>query len=82
MSTTLSTLTLTPAQIVRIYKAGIKRGAEEATAYDWGSKPNNPELEQLECLLVWDSPEFIGGTLSYDEKLAWWDTFVKAATTS
>ena len=66
-------LTLTPEQIVEIYRAGMQRGSDEATAYDWGSRASGKMLDNLEDCLLWDLKLAGEG----DTK-AWWGTFLAA----
>ena len=40
-------LALTFEQIQTIYKAGLRRGEEEASAYDWGSRANGDTDDNL-----------------------------------
>lgn len=40
-------LTLSPAQIKYIYEAGIKRGSDEATAFDWGCNASGNHYDGL-----------------------------------
>jgi hypothetical protein len=40
------TFTFTIEQIKDIYRAGIRRGQEEATAFDWGSTPTGNEFDE------------------------------------
>jgi hypothetical protein len=42
------TFTFTIEQIKDIYRAGIHRGQEEATAFEWGSSPTSKEFDELE----------------------------------
>ena len=46
------TFTFTIKQIKEIYQAGIKRGEVEASAYEWGTRPNGEEYD--ECISVID----------------------------
>jgi len=39
------TFTFTIEQIKDIYRAGIRRGEEEATAFEWGSSPTSKEFD-------------------------------------
>jgi hypothetical protein len=43
----MKTMTLTFDQIEEIYQAGVERGNDEATSYDWGSSPRNAYLDNL-----------------------------------
>lgn len=76
MSNETTALTLTPAQIVEIYEAGIKRGNEESTAYEWGSRPSGAKLQELEDAIVWNGDRFLP-SLDFDAKVAWWEAFKK-----
>ena len=40
------TFTFTIEQIKSIYKAGIRRGEEVQSAYDWGSSPTSKEFDE------------------------------------
>jgi hypothetical protein len=40
-------MTLTFDQIEEIYQAGVERGNDEATSYDWGCSPRNAYLDNL-----------------------------------
>lgn len=66
---------LTEQQIVAIYKAGMRRGNDEAVASYWGRYPNGSEFSELEDVLVWNKEtmliEIFGG-LDYDEKVRRW----------
>jgi len=42
------TFTFTIEQIKDIYRAGIRRGGDEQTAYDWGCSPSGGEYD--ECI--------------------------------
>lgn len=44
------TFTFTIEQIKDIYRAGIRRGEEVQSAYDWGSSPTSKEFD--ECVGV------------------------------
>ena len=46
------TFTFTIEQIKEIYQAGIKRGQDEACAYEWGTRPRGEEFD--ECVSVID----------------------------
>jgi hypothetical protein len=39
------TFAFTIEQIKEIYRAGIRRGGDEATAYEWGSTPTGQEFD-------------------------------------
>lgn len=68
--------TLTPKQILEIYEAGIRRGGEEYSAYDWGGCPSGNKLDELEDVLVWDSTSSCRIDLvEYDDKKIWWEEF-------
>lgn len=45
-------VTLTIDQIVEIFKAGMRRGEEEATAYDWGTTASGRASDDLLEALV------------------------------
>jgi len=71
------TYTLTAKQIRAIYDAGRDRGRDEATAYEWGSRPNAPVFNELENVMIWtDECGQITG-LDYDDKKAWWVKFLQ-----
>ncbi len=70
---------LTPKQIVAIYDAGRSRGSDEATAYDWGSRPDRDKLNELEAALVWHDDCGLTTEMDYDQKLVWWAAFKAAA---
>jgi hypothetical protein len=40
------TFTFTIEQIKDIYRAGIRRGQEEATSFEWGSSPTSKEFDE------------------------------------
>ena len=44
----MQTFTFTVDQIKEIYKAGIKRGNDEATAFEWGCRASGKEFD--ECI--------------------------------
>jgi hypothetical protein len=44
------TFTFTIEQIKEIYRAGIRRGIDVQSAYDWGSSPTSKEFD--ECVSV------------------------------
>lgn len=69
-------LTLTPKQVRAIYDAGIKRGEDCATAYEWGSRPTGGQFDELEAAMLWDG-DFDGiAPDDYDEKKAWWKAYL------
>jgi hypothetical protein len=72
----MAAITLTPKQVLAIYKAGIERGADEATAYDWGCHPTGSFLDPLENAMVW-SKDFDIVPADYDAKKAWWAAYVE-----
>ena len=43
----MKTMTLTMDQIKEIYDAGVERGNDEATSYDWGGSPRNAYHDNL-----------------------------------
>jgi hypothetical protein len=67
--------TFTINEIIDIYRAGIRRGADEASAYECGSYPNGGEYDELVAVMheisnvgkQWDSPDYI----SYDIISEW-----------
>ena len=69
------TFALTPQQIVAIFDAGRRRGSDEATAMEWGSRPDRDHLEQLEETLVWADECGLTTGMDYDAKEAWWQAF-------
>ena len=37
----------TPIQIIRIFEAGIRRGEDVATAYEWGSRVSGGKYDEM-----------------------------------
>jgi hypothetical protein len=69
-------LALTPKQVKAIYDAGRKRGEDCATAYEWGSRPDGEEFDELEDAMLWNG-DFKGVVPDgHDEKKAWWAAYV------
>lgn len=67
---------LTLAQIKAIYEAGMERGSNEATAFEWGSYASGGKYSELENVLIWDKDSWLEDelfALEYDEKIAFWD---------
>ena len=58
---------LTLDQIKEIYEAGIRRGNDEATAHEWGSRPSGSQFDELEEAMhdilnqgvVWGEPGYV-----------------------
>lgn len=60
---------LTMDNIKEIYKAGIRRGNEESSAYEWGCQPSGRLYDELESELQdilngygkvrWGDPEYV-----------------------
>lgn len=70
---------MTAKELVEIYEAGINRGNEIATAYEWGSMPSGSRLDELENVLIWDSTGVgLCKDMDYDHKVAWWEDFKNA----
>lgn len=68
-------LTLTPAQVLAIYEAGVKRGNDEATSYEWGSHASGGKFDELENAILWDG-DFKGvAPDDYEDKKAWWNRY-------
>ena len=69
------TFTFTIEQIKDIYRAGIRRGESEQSAYDWGSRVSGGEYDDcVEAIYDIFNEEFRQGTagyVSYDEVEAW-----------
>jgi len=69
------TFTFTIEQIKDIYKAGIRRGEEEASAYSWGSSASGSEIDNCVdavCIIInegigWDDEKYTG----YDTVEKW-----------
>src|ERR1700689_4284311 len=72
------TFQLTPRQIVAIYDAGRERGSDEATSWEWGSRPDRHRLAELETALVWSDECGLVTGMDFDQKQVWWSAF-KAA---
>lgn len=61
------TFTFTAEQIVKIYEAGIRRGQDEATAYEWGSTASGHQQDEMvEAIqnivnegVDWDNPKYV-----------------------
>jgi hypothetical protein len=66
---------LTPIQILQIYEAGIRRGNEEAVAYEWGVRASGHKLDELEDTFLWEGIDSIIQDLDYDQKNFWWKQF-------
>ena len=45
------TFTFTIEQIKDIYRAGIRRGSDEQSAYDWGCSPSGKEFDECVCVI-------------------------------
>lgn len=71
------TLTLTAQELLSVYKAGIKRGNDEATSWEWGSRPDSNLLDALEEAMIWNFDRSILPG-SPEEKQAAWDNIKKA----
>jgi hypothetical protein len=41
------TITLTEQELVAVFAAGVKQGNDEATAHDWGSRPDTTAQQAL-----------------------------------
>lgn len=66
---------LTATQIKAIYEAGIDRGSNVATAYEWGSSPSGDKYDELEVVLIWDKETYLEDdlfALDFDEKESFW----------
>lgn len=66
------------AQIKAIYEAGMERGSNEATAYEWGSSASGSKYDELETVLIWDKETWLEDALfalEYDEKIDFWNKF-------
>ena len=63
------TYAFTIEQIKAIYAAGIKRGGDEATAFDWGCRASGGQFDELEEALddIWNDGKPFEDRLSYDE---------------
>lgn len=70
-------MTLTPAHVLEIYKAGIKRGVDEATSFDWNTRPSGHRFDDLEEALLWRFDDLFAGVVptDYDAKKAWWEQY-------
>lgn len=53
----IKAISVSPDELLRIYEAGIRRGNEEATSWEWGSSPSGEALDELEDEMVWGHPE-------------------------
>lgn len=61
----MKTMTLTMDEIKEIYDAGIRRGQDEASSYDWGCTPTGKRFDELQEALFdivnkgkqWDAPD-------------------------
>jgi hypothetical protein len=63
--------TLTAQQIRAIWEAGREPGSEEATAYEWGSRPSLDKFRELEDTLVWSDECGLTTGLDYEDKSDW-----------
>jgi hypothetical protein len=43
----MTQFTFTIEQIREIYEAGVRRGSDEATSYDWGVSPDGNKFDEL-----------------------------------
>lgn len=69
---------MTPQHVRDIYMAGVRRGNDEASAYEHGARASGDVLDNLEETLLYDLG--FHDRLDYDEKRAWWDRFKAALT--
>ena len=69
-----TTYILSASDILAIYNAGISRGNEEASSYEWGGRTSTSKFDNLEDVMRWEAGSN-GGILS-DTGDAYWAAFL------